>query len=384
MMGISAAFLALPAIHLLLGGFCFAAGRGERRLPALRAWGIGLSLYTLAIAIVLAGPALTPAVALTLGNALITVAAIPCIDGVLLIVDRRLERSWVWAASTTTIALLAFNNFSGTGDPRMNVLLPTPMAVGLFLFGAFALLRSAKPPIAHASRVLGAILTATVLLWLARPAFLYGVFGPVPDADHWRTFLELSSVVQILCSVAGVFCLFWIEVLKMESVLKDMAFNDPLTGLPNRRATMTRFEAIVAAGIRRNKRFTLMVVDIDHFKRVNDTHGHPIGDLVLKQIAELLDHAKRREDALGRVGGEEFVVVFDDTGIELALHVAERMREKIASTPIAIKGGSLSITISGGLSEFPTDGRNWDTLFEAADKRLYNSKNGGRNRISVL
>ncbi len=157
----------------------------------------------------------------------------------------------------------------------------------------------------------------------------------------------------------GMLCLFWIEVLKMEETLKSMAYGDSLTGLPNRRATVMRFDEMASAARRGGKPFALMLFDIDFFKRVNDTYGHQAGDEVLRHVASVLTAAKRQEDLLGRVGGEEFVLLLADTGMEGARTIAERMRELVANASLQHDGKRIAITISGGLSPIP---RGWRQL----------------------
>jgi diguanylate cyclase (GGDEF)-like protein len=126
-----------------------------------------------------------------------------------------------------------------------------------------------------------------------------------------------------------------------------------------------------------------MLFDIDFFKRVNDTYGHQAGDEVLKHVASVLTAAKRQEDLLGRVGGEEFVLLLTDTGLDGAKVIAERMRELVANAFLQHEGRRIAITISGGLSQFPEDGDGWDRMVNRADQRLYQAKAQGRNRIAA-
>jgi diguanylate cyclase (GGDEF)-like protein len=160
---------------------------------------------------------------------------------------------------------------------------------------------------------------------------------------------------------------------------------DHLTGVANRLYFLQRFEG----EIRRTKNYeaalALLMFDIDEFKKVNDTYGHHAGDLVIRKMAEVVRKNIRRSDLVARFGGDEFVVLITSTTQEQALSFAEKLRERIASTGMAIHGAEapLRITISGGLAMFPLHGQSTTELFRAADDALYESKRHGRNRIRV-
>ncbi len=127
-----------------------------------------------------------------------------------------------------------------------------------------------------------------------------------------------------------------------------------------------------------------MVFDLDYFKRVNDTYGHLTGDRVLKHTADILAAAKRGEDTLGRIGGEEFVLLLPDLSAPAALQAAERLQLRLAESSIEAEGKTINVTMSGGGAVFPEDGGDWDSLFAVADKRCYASKQAGHNRVMGL
>ena len=171
---------------------------------------------------------------------------------------------------------------------------------------------------------------------------------------------------------------------RMYKEMERMATTDGLTGLVNRR----RFNELLSEALARAERFgrqvAVLMVDADHFKRVNDNHGHPVGDLVLKRIAKLLVQEARRTDVVARYGGEEFVVILDETDADGAVLVAERMREAIASERIHGDFGKLSVTASMGLAVWPQHAKSQGDLLEAADQALYVAKQDGRNRVEVF
>jgi two-component system cell cycle response regulator len=161
-----------------------------------------------------------------------------------------------------------------------------------------------------------------------------------------------------------------------------MALYDPLTGLENRRSLDLRLPAMFEAARRRGSALTTMILDIDHFKRVNDTHGHDVGDLVLKNFASELQEIFRGSDLLCRLGGEEFAVIMLDVDASHVARIAERARRTIESKIFLVPtGGSVSITVSIGLAAWRSN-CNWTELYRRADQALYVSKSMGRNRVT--
>jgi diguanylate cyclase (GGDEF)-like protein len=165
--------------------------------------------------------------------------------------------------------------------------------------------------------------------------------------------------------------------------LEELATTDGLTGLLNKRAMTEAAEQELRSAERFNKPLTLLVCDIDHFKRVNDTHGHDTGDLVIRGFAEVLKRVKRDVDTVGRFGGEEFVLVCEETDQTGAELLAERVRAELEATTFQTELGPLNVTCSVGVAAFPNAGRSFEALFKAADEALYASKRGGRNRTTV-
>lgn len=162
--------------------------------------------------------------------------------------------------------------------------------------------------------------------------------------------------------------------------LERLSRTDALTGLPNRRHLMETLEKEVRRAKRNERPFSLLMVDVDHFKRYNDTFGHLAGDEVLKRLAQVLAAAIRTADYAARYGGEEFTVVLPETHLESALEVAERIRAKMEEQQFG-PGGTGRVTLSIGMAEHPTDGGTVEAVTSAADSALYAAKEYGRNRV---
>lgn len=169
------------------------------------------------------------------------------------------------------------------------------------------------------------------------------------------------------------------ELIELNAKLEKMATRDPLTGLANRRVYEDSMETLLSLCRRTGRHFSLALADIDWFKRVNDHYGHEYGDQVLKEVGTYLSRGLRDVDILVRMGGEEFALIFPETGAEDAAKVADRKRKEIAQSVI----GNGPLTISIGITQArPSD--TYDSLYRRADQALYQAKNSGRNTVIVL
>lgn len=162
--------------------------------------------------------------------------------------------------------------------------------------------------------------------------------------------------------------------------LQQLALTDELTGLPNRRAAMERINQEWSLTLRGDRPLSCLMLDIDHFKSVNDRFGHPVGDLALRHVAQILSQSARAQDVVYRFGGEEFLVVCPDTDAEAAYHCAERMRVEVQASPVAGVQPPLPLTLSVGVGSVQQGKLTLDELLSQADQHLYAAKQAGRNR----
>lgn len=168
------------------------------------------------------------------------------------------------------------------------------------------------------------------------------------------------------------------ELHSAHAAADQQAKTDALTGINNRRAFLNQGEQIIRYCERHELALCAMVLDVDHFKSINDSHGHLAGDSVLRQVGEIILTALRRSDVCGRIGGEEFAVILPHTSEDAALGIAEKLRKAIAEAPIACGERSLEVTVSIGVASGAYD---LGALLVHADKAMYRAKAQGRNQV---
>jgi two-component system, cell cycle response regulator len=177
---------------------------------------------------------------------------------------------------------------------------------------------------------------------------------------------------------------FATELALTNSRLQEAAMTDFLTGFPNRRYAMERIEQEWAAATRSNRPLACLIIDLDEFKRINDAHGHDVGDVVLRQASMALKRGLRAHDVVSRTGGDEFLVICPDTTLKAATACAERVRKSVASTTVVAGNVELHPSISVGVAVRDESMPVVDALIKCADRSLYLAKERGRNRIGAL
>ena len=165
--------------------------------------------------------------------------------------------------------------------------------------------------------------------------------------------------------------------------LRDLSTKDPLTGLANRGSILAEFQNRFGLSLRYDRPLSVVVCDVDHFKQVNDTYGHGTGDFVLQVFGERLLGTLRGADLAGRIGGEEFLIILPETGRSGSRPFAERLRKAIASTPITLPSGAISVTCSLGIAERTATDLEAGQLLARADAALYKAKSSGRDRACL-
>jgi diguanylate cyclase (GGDEF)-like protein/putative nucleotidyltransferase with HDIG domain len=176
------------------------------------------------------------------------------------------------------------------------------------------------------------------------------------------------------------------EISQAYAIIQRQALTDGLTDLPNHRAVIEQLDKEMERARRHTHPFSILFFDVDRFKHINDTYGHAAGDTVLRQVGERAGSVLRKEDTLGRFGGEEFVVLLVESDLADAEATAERVRVAVAASPVVIAEAleSISITVSVGVATYPIDGDEGETLLTAADEAMYIAKRMGRNQVRTV
>ena len=227
--------------------------------------------------------------------------------------------------------------------------------------------------------------------WIAALGVCYGVL----DAwtHHTAPFYAIGpqlleafryfNLAGTLVIVAFVPLTHYSLVASAERSLRMKASTDPLTGLPNRRRILDIARSAQADDLRRGHGLCVLLCNIDHFKNVNDGHGHEVGDLALQQVGQVLRASLRANDVVARWGGEEFLVLVVDANLDLAAQAAERMRRAVAQARVELAAGpALTLTVTIGVARL-RDGDTIDAAIARADTALYRGKADGRNRVSI-
>ena len=264
----------------------------------------------------------------------------------------------VVVSATESLAAAALKNrhylpYRGELDPKQQILLSRQSQ------GIFAKMQSAMVlPLSSGETYIG-----TLILTSSEQ----GVFDE-----------EVRTTLQVMTNQLGAV----IENARMYQKLKELATTDGLTGLPNHRIFQESFDKKLASSARFGSHLSVIFCDLDHFKNVNDTFGHPVGDLVLKRLSSILKKEVVRDtDLPARYGGEEFAIICEGTDTEGAIQLAERIRKELEKEIFQTNQGTLQVTISMGIATYPNHARKKEELIDLADTALYAAKIGGRNQV---
>ena len=267
-------------------------------------------------------------------------------------------------------------------DPQFRMVANSLVYAGINIACARLLLVPAPQPLGTAYRFTGITFLALAATFVGRSVLSY----LEPAANFTTLFPPVSPRLFFVGSMMQM-CLTFGFVLMMNyrlmTDLRMLAVRDPLTGILNRRSLEDEAGYLLARCERNKEVMTMMMIDVDHFKSVNDQYGHPAGDEVLKQLVAITNASIRTGDYFARYGGEEFCVMLPLTTREEARVLAERLRQKYADTPILFEGKSINSTISIGLTDTAQVGTKFDVLVSTADQAMYRAKALGRNRVET-
>jgi diguanylate cyclase (GGDEF)-like protein len=243
------------------------------------------------------------------------------------------------------------------------------------------LARSSRPEGRARFAVLG-VAILMVISAICRTLFAWpGLAGRLSLSQVWlgEVWLIAAMVVEILLPVSML-------LLTSERLLRDLerqASHDGLTGILNRRAFLQRSEEECARAVRHGRRAAVLLLDIDHFKQINDTSGHHAGDEMLRAVVTTIKKTLRREDLFCRFGGEEFCLLLPDVDLTGASRLAERVRGLVAALRVPFEGRDLGVTVSIGVAVIDSCQPSIQAALDVADRALYSAKTKGRNRIEI-
>ena len=363
-----------PSIMLVFGLAFAGAWSVDRRRPYLLLLALTCLLFTLgAVSQILYWPRNTGLNAMVSGT-LYTAAVLLAAQAILLRSGRALPWPWYPLLLAGFMALMAY--FFYVDRNLLARVYIQNFGYGLILLAAALRLRTATGK-RRVDRILFWVLLAFALHFFPRTLMTMGFSAPIgerPFANSvfWQT-LQLSLAVLGAGLALAIFAAAFSDLL--EDVRRERN-TDPLTGTLNRRG----FDDAVAAKLKKlGGPASLVLCDVDHFKRINDLHGHDAGDAVLMMLGRLLLDSAGNGDAVGRFGGEEFVVFLPAAGLQEAMACAEKLRVAVAGHPFPHLQDGEMVTASFGVAELRA-GEPWESLFKRADTGLYAAKNAGRNR----
>lgn len=246
---------------------------------------------------------------------------------------------------------------------------------------AFILFRFNKKTERH---IIIGILSAIGILFLGGN-ILFAGFVPKPLSKGVNNALYFIATLTTMSGIGAFMWMYAVDANEQQAHLDRLANTDVLTGILNRRAFFNKADMYFKSIKDQGEELSLMIIDVDYFKRVNDTYGHPVGDLVLKELSRLITGMVPKEAIFARYGGEEFAVLIPNVGMQQTIALAEALREMIYSSPLAIdETTKVGISISIGIAAVDRDVESMEVLIQIADKNLYRAKETGRNKVVCL
>ena len=320
------------------------------------------------------GTLLAPAFA----NAFYISAHAAIFTGVIRLTTQR-SISW-WLIPIWLITVMIHNMEFTQASVNNRVITFYPLIIGFDLLAAIYAWKARNLVFGKALWLLIFVELAFVSQMVIRGVYLVLDVTPLTlfGSEFMQTSGSLFLLIYIfLLSLSFLIILHW----KKEVYLREFAITDHLTGWLNRRALADNASALFSLSKREFKPFSFLIFDIDHFKRINDQHGHAVGDMAIKHVCNTVKELVRDYDYHYRLGGEEFAVLIYDCDRSTIASLAERVRAKVQDSPLLCDNKQIELTISLGYAVCLIDDTSWEQTLDRADKALYEAKAGGRNRV---
>lgn len=280
------------------------------------------------------------------------------------------------------IAAVAVIYFIAIGDSRSRVLVLLAVFALMCGLRLYSMLREIDPGTRFSQIMTSLALGAQSVYYLVLATAVFSL----PPIDKPLAQVSVYGWIFLIPMLLSIVVVFGIVLLVNQTIatrLQESARRDLLTEALTRRAMEEVAADELARSRRHNLPLSLLLLDIDHFKLVNDQYGHAAGDAALRQFAAAVRRCLRREDVFGRLGGEEFCALLPSTAVGGAAQLAERIRQSVANLAVEAGGHRLSLKVSVGVASLDAQGGNWDELVNQADRAMYAAKRAGRNRVII-
>jgi diguanylate cyclase (GGDEF)-like protein len=363
----------------MLGMFVAASSRTSSKPDGMRKWAVAMFLESLTWGLIAARGRIPDFFSVVVANGLLSTAFALILAAVYEFQQRRLPR---WKYLVPVILTLLMATILQEHIRSRFVWDGLIYGFQIALIGR-ALISDTDTRSGQAWRLLFGGIVILLLVLLLRAGFALSGHGDFAQPQNTLTLQPIQLIAFIAAMSTALLGSFGFLLLVKERTDRDimhLAMTDSLTQIPNRRALTEYAERSLAR--RTGLPMALLMIDADHFKQINDTHGHQIGDEVLCKLASLLSARLRGHDLMGRFGGEEFMVIAPETGTEGALSLAESLRKIIDSTPFTTAKGVIPLSVSIGISNCAaTAKRELKDMLAEADAALYDAKQAGRNKV---
>ncbi|MGH8049263.1 MAG: GGDEF domain-containing protein [Arenimonas sp.] len=350
--------------------------------PSAFNWRVGTLLQAGACVLLAVQNSLSLAFVLPLANGFLLLGLLAYLKAICQFSGQQVPRIFLFLALIAIACVYWFTAHSPNLGARI-VIMSFAMAALLFASTRYLQILTHREP-AVSSAVLAIIFLLLGLFMVGRA--LYFLFVPAGGTTMLNSASWLNAVTPLIVAVlpvigTTVYLLMCSDRIRRRWELA--ASTDYLTGLANRRTVANAGERAFNVAQEQGQALSVALIDVDHFKGVNDRYGHDSGDLALKHIARMLEKAGRKNDLIGRHGGEEFLVLLDKTDELQSIAVAEHLRAGVQENVLGLEGQSIPLTVSIGLATYRESDRSFNDLLRRADQALYAAKKNGRNRVEI-
>lgn len=377
------AFVIAVVMTLLNGGVLGLVHRDLPKdlRPAAMSWRIGTLLVAAGSVLLAVQDFLPPLLILPLANAALLLGITGYWRAMRQFAGRADHASILLPALLGTIGVAVFVAWHNSLAWR--VVLASAAWAWVLLASARELHRVPRDRVGASHGVLALLFVLMGAVMLARGVYYLFADDTGTLLDRGNVLNALTPVIVSILPVIGTTAFLLVLFDSVRRRWERAAATDYLTGLPNRRTIADAAEAAASAARARGENLSVAVLDVDHFKHVNDRWGHEVGDRALRHVARQIEAACRANDIAGRQGGEEFVVLFDRCDATTAVFLAEQLRHRIATHALAETEGALTFTVSIGVATLAPGDRGFDDVLRRADQAMYAAKTEGRNRVCL-